>query len=113
MKLPREHASVKTDTAHWGRSLGSLINVVGGAAPSAPQRMEQALQRLCLEAGSIPSVGLQKGGLRSSVTPMLTRVRAELLAEAKTSSNRGRPGKTHWVPGPLQGASLNTLDALH
>ena len=43
----REHASVKTDTARWGRSLGSLINVVGGgggpqctpahrAGPAAP-----------------------------------------------------------------------------
>lgn len=56
--------------------------------PSAPQRIEQALHRLCLQAGSIPSVGLQKGGLRNSVTPVLTGVRAELLGGQNVQQQR-------------------------
>ena len=59
------------NSGRWGRSPGGLINIAGDGG--GPQRIEQALQRLSLQAGSIPFVGLQKkGGLRSSVTPVLT-----------------------------------------
>lgn len=155
---------MKTDIARWGRSPGGLINIAGDGG--GPQRIEQALQRLSLQAGSIPFVGLQKkrgspelchhcahgdelsysprpkcpateepqsqtqvpstakGDTRSfpglhpptvtaTVGSSKERADAELLGLAHLgwpavwAEGHLRPRKTLWVPGPLQGASLN------
>lgn len=158
---------MKTDTARWGRSPGGLINIAGGQPPARPSTSSRpALQRLSLQAGSIPSVGLRKrrspelchpyahrdelsysprpkcpateepqsqtqvpskakGDRRSSpglrpptVSATLgsstVQADAELLGlahlgwPAVLAEGHLRPRKTLWVPGLLQGASLNT-----